>query len=404
MARETNWGKLSAIAGFIQALISLAGIAVMIWLARQPLPSQSHTEDAVMPLIQTWAWGVSSLYLVGAIGAAVLHWRAAKISAAAGNGAQSALTGMATSATNDEVSSLTMQLEAANKKLQEAEAVVGRNGQSLYETNNKYMSLQLEQKRRRAMSNELWKLKRHAREIRRRWPNSDFAWYPAAKSLWVNPAPVPSVYTDSRRNREWLADAINWHQELRAYIVRACLDESYLGSLDFDELMEYLDKCERDWPNPTECLPPNRPLVLAEYGVNPSRGDSDGFYVWNATGEAAFDVKMVPLRLGNRRIFPSEELPILDSGHGKQFVSLMIQEPEDTLIAPLFDVMNEWRSQADCWGFPLLLRIIYRDSKSNWYMSTFFLEQHADKTDAQSVACRVRPAPAMDESLAYIKG
>ena len=45
----------------------------------------------------------------------------------------------------------------------------------------------------------------------------------------------------------------------------------------------------------------------------------------------------------------------------------------------LYSLMNDWRIQEDCWGFPVPLRVIYRDRESNWYMSTFLLEQNGGR-------------------------
>jgi len=50
----------------------------------------------------------------------------------------------------------------------------------------------------------------------------------------------------------------------------------------------------------------------------------------------------------------------------------------------------------------MLLRIIYRDNASNWYMNTCLLEQDAGATNAKTVVCR--PRPGGEEALSCLKG
>lgn len=253
-------------------------------------------------------------------------------------------------------------------------------------------------------SEKIWSLKRHAREIRRRWPNSDFAWYPAAKALWVNPAAVPAGLTDSDNNREWVADAIRWHDEFRAYTFVVGHDESYSNSLEFDELMEHLDSEERARGGIIEAsLPANRPTVVAEYGIKSSGSGNHGFYIWNLNLRAAFDVRIAPLRLGNRRVFFVGRVAVLDRDHGKTFMELTVSEPGGTMVgADLYTVIDTWRKQADYWAFPLLLRIVYRDNDASWYMTTCLLETDPNDRDSNFVVCR--PRTATEESLGFLKG
>jgi hypothetical protein len=241
-------------------------------------------------------------------------------------------------------------------------------------------------------------LKRFAREIRRRWPNADFIWFPAAKSLWVNPSAAPSGLTESGNNREWVADAINWHEEFKRYRFTIFSDEPYLNALDFDELMEHLDKEERARCGIPDNAVQDRPTVAAEYGKN-AKGER-GLHVWNLHGSAAFDVRVAPLRLGKCRVFFPERLAILDRDQGKSFLQVAVGAPYG-LNADLFDLINKWRAEADCWDAPLLLRIVYRDKNSNWFMTTFMLEQHGWDRDSDYIVCRSRPGT--DEQLSCLK-
>ena len=77
-----NWNKYSAISGWVNAAIAAIGIGVMLWLGLRP-PSPATNVASVQPgglsVMQWWVpWGAASLYLVGVMGAAILHFKAAR--------------------------------------------------------------------------------------------------------------------------------------------------------------------------------------------------------------------------------------------------------------------------------------------------------------------------------------
>ena len=45
--------------------------------------------------------------------------------------------------------------------------------------------------------------------------------------------------------REWVEDALKWHETFADFVAKLGRDVAYLNSLDFDELMESLDIEER---------------------------------------------------------------------------------------------------------------------------------------------------------------
>jgi hypothetical protein len=76
---NTDWGKQSAIAGYLGVLVAAIGIGVTLWLglrSTRSVPAHTGQSGAVMsPVI----WVAASLYLVGVIIAGCLHYKAAKL-------------------------------------------------------------------------------------------------------------------------------------------------------------------------------------------------------------------------------------------------------------------------------------------------------------------------------------
>jgi hypothetical protein len=303
-----------------------------------------------------------------------------------------------------ELDLITSKLNAALKKNEDFERSVEAIGKNMEELSKRHHALFIEKKHRDAVREKVWCLKRHAREIRRRWPNSEFAWYPAAKGLWaVAPAGVPASLTNVSHNREWVVDALKWHETFVEFIAKLGRDEAYLNSLDFDELMESLDAEERAACGISDSHDPNQPIVIAEYDIRTTDHTRHGFNVSNVNLRTAYDVKIVPLRFGKWRAFFPDRLATLDRTAGKEFLELSAQYPGGGVLGQdLYSLMNDWRVEADCWGFPVPLRVVYRDSASNWYMSTFLLEQNDAGRGAQTIICRARPHK-MDERLSYIR-
>jgi hypothetical protein len=74
-----DWNKHGAIAGYANTVIAAIGIAVAFWIRSHP-PIQTAQDS---PRTISWMWGVATLYFAGVIIAAVLHFKASKISASA---------------------------------------------------------------------------------------------------------------------------------------------------------------------------------------------------------------------------------------------------------------------------------------------------------------------------------
>jgi hypothetical protein len=78
---------------------------------------------------------------------------------------------------------LTDQIAERDSTITELRSKLAGESQSSAECQMRLQRLEAERREGAEKAEQLWMLKRHAREIRRRWPNADFMWYPAAKGL-----------------------------------------------------------------------------------------------------------------------------------------------------------------------------------------------------------------------------
>ena len=74
----------------------------------------------------------------------------------------------------ESIIALQSKLDAAVKKNEDFERSVEAIGKNLAEITDRHHALFMEKKQRDALAEKVWSIKRHAREIRRRWPNSRF--------------------------------------------------------------------------------------------------------------------------------------------------------------------------------------------------------------------------------------
>jgi hypothetical protein len=82
----TDWGKQSAIAGYLGVLVASVGIGVTLWLglrSTQSMPAHTSQSGAAMsPVI----WVAASLYLIGVVTAGCLHYKAARLNSVRAKG------------------------------------------------------------------------------------------------------------------------------------------------------------------------------------------------------------------------------------------------------------------------------------------------------------------------------
>jgi hypothetical protein len=98
MGKEPNWHRQTAISGWANALLGFVLLGVTLWLGlREPATAQSVKQNVTAgpaiqqgptnqeksngdgPMMHSWAIWVASIYGLGIVGAALLHYRAAKL-------------------------------------------------------------------------------------------------------------------------------------------------------------------------------------------------------------------------------------------------------------------------------------------------------------------------------------
>lgn len=81
---NTDWGKQSAIAGYLGVAVAALGITITLWLgSRQPnqviSASGSHPQNVAGATVSPVLWIAASLYFLGVVIAGYLHIKAARI-------------------------------------------------------------------------------------------------------------------------------------------------------------------------------------------------------------------------------------------------------------------------------------------------------------------------------------
>lgn len=221
----------------------------------------------------------------------------------------------------------------------------------------------------RITTEQIWSLKEQARDIKRRWPESDFARMPANRDLWITPRRFPGPRTD---DRAWLASATTWYNRFSTFGPIAHQNFTYLSSLDFDELMDFLDRLSAGLPNRHASISSFEPLLVAiRYGESPD-GSQSGIFIRNHYSNPAFAPKVMPLNLGGWRISFSGEPTAIADKDGEVFVPMMILRAADGqkfTDGDLPDTIRNWHECSDNWGMPILLRVAYKASSGSGYLS-----------------------------------
>ena len=333
---EPNWNKHSALSGWANVLVAICAIVVMLYLGlRQPLqasqPNVATTGNpGVGPVMPQWLpWVAASLYAAGVIVAGILHLKAARLTT---NSAQSDEVGGLREQTNGcnardgIITGLREQIKSLNTaREQELQRAAEEASKPLHEQLGK---LQAEQARSKRDIENWWSLKSEALEIKRLWPGSDFEGRPANKKSWVLPHSASGSVSKSVEDRGWLERALRWREQFQSYQFLIQPNDFLLNTLTCDELMELLDADQMAKAGLLRPVPrPNRPIIRARYGQSKD-GHSYGFLVKNIRDDPAFNVSIVALRIGSKRVLLRRTLANLDRDQGEQYIELYCRDYE----------------------------------------------------------------------------
>jgi hypothetical protein len=229
----------------------------------------------------------------------------------------------------------------------------------------------------------VWSLKAGAREIRRHWPSADFLDRPANRDLWINVRPRPTVNAEID-DRSWLESAIRWHDSFSSSAATKGADLAYLKSLNFDELMEFLDFQERETrklPVPVKTASRESPSVgIVRFG---EKDQQYGSFVKNYSQAADFSVRIPSFRVGRYRFSFGDKVNTLTHDQGEAFIEATVREPRSLVQHfTLFDALGELSTCIDDGFVPLTIYVEYKDSMSKRYALRHEVERHVTNRES----------------------
>ena len=405
---EPNWNKHSALSGWANVLVAICGLAIMLYLGlRQSLqvsqPNATAGNPGVGPVMPQWLpWLAASLYAAGVIVAALLHLKAARLTASPSdetsrlraelkeqtngcNARDGIITGL-----REQIVTLQVENEKLAKKaigaaesIKVFEGIVQGRDEIIADRNKKWRDLEAEKQRAKEAQETVWKLKSEAREIKRLWPGSDFEGRPANKKSWALPHPSSGRVSKNAEYRGWLDRALRWYDQFKAYRFLIEPNDFLLNTLTFDELIELLDADQMAKAGLSTPVPrTNRPIIRARYGKS---GRSYGFFLQNIRDDSAFRISVVPFRIGGLRIIPGRTLTSLDREQGEQFIELSFVDSNGggTINASLYGPLVEWYRSTDSWCSPWPMSVAYRDIDGNGYYSRHEVSLNANDTESE---------------------
>ncbi|MGO9260116.1 MAG: hypothetical protein ACLQU1_27955 [Bryobacteraceae bacterium] len=218
---------------------------------------------------------------------------------------------------------------------------------------------------RAAVSGNISLLKQRARDIKRACPSADFNKRPMFKPMWSPTANSPLP--------DWYSDASDWH----AAVLRLPRAEKkrmpYLCSLDFDEVMEFLDDADIEGAGRAverDRILPDAPEIAAEWGQKEGKC---GLFLWN-NGGMAVEAGMLPSQCGDRALYwlrpPIKSFPP-ETDRYKEFVPLWLSTDASGLgyLAATDDsVRQSIPLNKNGWRAPVAMRIICQDLRGGWYV------------------------------------
>jgi hypothetical protein len=275
---------------------------------------------------------------------------------------------------------LLKEIETLTENLAESQEEARRRNDVILEAEKSSLAQQI-------VRASVWHLKAGAREIKRNWPGSDFLDRPACKDLWITERLRPAA-TAGIDDRGWLNSAIRWYEKLYSSDVVKGVDLRNLQSLDFDEFIEFLDfyECQQcgdgyALPLPFSIAPAGSPAAsIVRFEIKSSRF---GAILKNHDERAAFDVRIVPFRIGKYRFSFADTVNTLTKEQGEVFIEAMVEAPGEIRMGfSVFDAVRERFLSVDDGFVPVNARLTYRDSANKHYACRHQFEQHV--TNAQS--------------------
>jgi hypothetical protein len=209
---------------------------------------------------------------------------------------------------------------------------------------------------------EFWPLKYHLREIRRRWPDSPFILRPLYRKSWLPTA---------GDNAPWFISAEKWHSMAMHVQFLANAGESVLNSLDFDDVMEWLDDADRmitaGFPYRLH-LPAGFPNVIAvRWGQSPVDGHW-GIFVKNVGG-TALNVRMHDVRFNTCVITCSTVIKLLTADHGECFLPLNVVDNNMNKELTQFPSDAELSQRVNHFPLGTPMRLTYDDTLGDPFIS-----------------------------------
>jgi len=243
----------------------------------------------------------------------------------------------------------------------------------------------------------VWSIKESARAVKRRWPNSDFEQRPLLKASWMpNGAVNAGEYP-------WLPFAIRWHESVYACESvahsLAALHSLYLNSLDFEEVMELLDREERRQKGLSTTPMPS--LIMGAQRYDPINGEDEkryelGLFVRADTG-IAYNVNLPAVRIGKHSLRSVAQVAIMPQGQ-QMFLATHLTDSQGGSVTGdcLRDILqNACRQNQNGYIVPIPLRLIFHDTLGTEYVARHELSFDADRVLVNFLNCEhmVTPQP-----------